>query len=229
MGARPAWPFVALMAGLSFALATPAPANECDQTPPDLVETDCVPFARWEHVALLGSLPPAIAACLEAHVTTDAPAASRVQASRLLVTNAWSRGDIAAWLPRIERHLQELDPADARLAWTLARHHARSDTPESAREVLRWSEVAERGTNPPEPTLQHRLTRSKIRAIAAHRLWKAAVANGGSSNVAAQRDLAARSAAEWVRVLTEAAEDPTEARALCHEAATEATICLGVR
>lgn len=95
----------------------------------------CEDLKGFENAALLGRLTAASIACLDARLERE----QSDEISRILMVDAFSRGDVDSWERRARHHLTTFEPVDPDLAYKYAlflSKGARSD------EVIRWSNAA---------------------------------------------------------------------------------------
>ena len=116
---------------VALALGTASPALAAG--------TACDNLRIIEPAATYGRLSTDQTACLET-AFARASRTARVDISRVLITNAWARHDVAEWERLVARHLSQVDATDAELAYRYAHHLAKE--PSRADEYLVASELA---------------------------------------------------------------------------------------
>lgn len=192
----------------------------------------CDDVKRLEPLAMLGKLDAPTLACLEAGATTGA-LTSRDRYSRVLLADAWGKGDRAAWSRLAKRHLDEIDASDAEMSYKFALQLQRDGKHEP---TIVWSERSlERAVQWTGDTYVDRVSAlHKLRAMAAQALWKQAeekaVAAPSSEASAAADKARARTkvfAREWYEYTASAGRDATKALQLCVAAAGTADYCKG--
>src|SRR5690606_26170961 len=95
--------------------------------------------------------------------------------SRVLMVNAFAKGDKATWERLVKRHLDEIDQSDPELCYKYAVHLSKSG-PSRANGVIRWANTAlDNRTVWQGDTYTSRVyTLYKLRAAAAQQLWQSA-------------------------------------------------------
>ena len=82
-----------------------------------VVPDGCDELAKLEPPAMLGKLPEPTVACLEGRFSTASVITEKDKISRVLMANAWAKGDKATWEKLIKRHLTDVDASDPDLAY----------------------------------------------------------------------------------------------------------------
>lgn len=186
----------------------------------------CSNLLEIETMAILGQLGPERRACLEQRVAVDGPR-RRSAASRMLLVDAFSSGDLEAWERQMRLHLTEIEPADADLRYKLALHLAKKRTPEAAREVMVHADAALAHADQwaGNTHAARVFTLHKLRAVAAQKLWEDAKGDPTREPEARARTEAVARA--WLAVGAELGKPTETARALCASAAADPTSCGG--
>ena len=190
-------------------------------------------LVRLEPMAMLGKLSDSqISACEE--TLAGAPKMTdKDKVSRVLMANAFSKGDKATWEQLVKRHLDEIDQSDPDLCFEYARHLSKKG-PSRASGVIRWVNVA----------LENRIVWSgdtytsrvyslhKLRASASQDLWQAAEAAynddpspGNQDKIDKNRAMTKVNAREWYEYAKSAGKDTTLALQLCMSAAGTKDYC----
>ena len=173
--------------------------------------------------AAVGTLSVIDVACLERRLG----GAEAVEASHLLISQAFATGDEGAWERRVEAHLSELDPGDPELSLRMARRRASQEDWSS---VIRHADTALAGAAVwSGTTYDSRLCRlHALRAQATRAQWLAAQARYDQrpapetrSELFSRRELAWKAAEAWL------SHDPTDqgARLACVEVALKPAQC----
>lgn len=145
-------------------------------------------------------------ACLEAMLASSSSSATREYVSGVLLADAWTRQDLAAWEALATRHLTDIDAEDAEVAWKLAFQLAKQN-PARALDVVRWCDVVVTH----DRDARRRVAAWKLRTEAATSLWRAA---GDAERDEFER-LAIASAKGWAQAARDGGLLPDEAIAAC--------------
>ena len=73
--------------------------------PPDAGSADCSELVKLEPMAMLGKLSDAQTQCLEASLAAAPKMTDKDKISRVLMVNAYSKGDPKTWASLVKRHL----------------------------------------------------------------------------------------------------------------------------
>lgn len=201
-------------------VAPPPPAS-------DVTESGCAALQELEVAALSGTLSVEQRGCLEDMLREATIPEQRHRASTALLQDAQVRADQAAWEQLMQRHLQEVNPADPGACFQYAHHRYRMDD-NSGAEVLELTDCAlEHQQLWAVSDLPERVGRVyALRAKAADRLWKRAVQEGASEEqVRTHRARTETCAMDWLAHAREHGGPTSDALDLCHEAAADATRC----
>ncbi len=233
-------PFVAWEAHVPPPRPAPAPAPPpapVERPPPPAVElvapeVEEVPVGaapepvevavELEVAALRGALPEVERTRLETIAAGSGKPTERDDASRVLMVDAWARGDQAAFLALARRHLLEIDQSDADLVYRYALLVGRME-PERWRDVAHWSAVALENRHIwTGDTYQQRVSGLyKLRCGALQSGW----ARAEVSDVDALRAETKVCAREWLEFERLAGRDEAKALQLCTSAAGTADYC----
>lgn len=173
----------------------------------------CEDPSALEGLALIGRLDAGARTCLEDRIRTSSDSENRAAASLLLIQNAW-KADRAAWTALAARHLEEVDPTHAGLAFALAQQSQR-DGDHAA--VLRWTAIADaHKTKWSGGTYTSRVnTLLKLRAAATYALWRSAAEAPDQQGLRDAQRHAEAAARAWLGHASTAGLDTDEAQALC--------------
>lgn len=194
---------------------------------------DCSDIVSMEPHAMLGRLSAGQQSCLEGSLAAAAKMTDKDKISRVLMLNAFGKGDIPAWEKLIKRHLAEIDQSDPDLCYKYAVHLGKKGAG-SATSVIHWSDVAlENRTVWTGDTYTNRVfSLYKLRAAAAQMLWQKAEGDFASSpsekvqadidKWRAQTKVLSR---EWYEYAKVAGKDSSKALQLCMSAAGTREYC----
>ena len=197
-------------------------------------EIPCMDMPAVESAAMIGTLSPDVTACLEARFKSGTPS-QRDQASRVLIANAYARGDEVNGARLLLRHLTEVDESDPDLDFKYALQEQEVGADAAA---LHWATVAYRYRDVwTGDTYQKRVRRLlRVRAESAVALWARAVErDAAASTDETQRDVklwhdhAVRASREWLTVLASAGEDVAPATQACERVAGDPAECVALQ
>jgi len=208
--------------------------SELDALERGTSEVGCSDLRRLEPRSLMGRLTQEQILCLELRLRREERMTAKNKTSRVLMADAYTKGDMDRWEAAVRRHLEEIDRSDADLAYIFARHLA-SKPAEYIPEAIRWSNVSL--TNAYQWEGQRRVDRMyalhRINAVAAQQLWLAAE---DAALRDPSRDKLARAnfwrnqtkslSREWLSFATEAGRDPAASLDLCMSAAGTTDYCI---
>jgi hypothetical protein len=196
-------------------------------------DDSCDNLTRLEPQAMLGKLTPGQFDCLEKAYQAAPKQTDKDKISRVMMANAYSKGDTQTWERLIKRHLEEVDQSDPDLCYKYALHLSKGGAAR-APGVIRWSNVAlENRTMWTGETYQNRVSSLyKLRAAAAQSLWKAAEEDHAANptddskkKVEDTRNQTKVFAREWYEYCKAAGKDTTTSLQLCVSAAGTKDYC----
>ena len=182
---------------------------------------------------MLGKLADAQIASCEETLASATKMTDKGKVSRVLMVNAFSKGDKATWEQLVKRHLDEIDQSDPDLCYKYALHLSKKGAGRASG-VIRWADVAlENRTLWTGDTYTSRVySLYKLRAIAAQALWQSAeksLADDPSEEVVDKvekfRAMTKVMAREWFEYAKVAGKDTTKALQLCMSAAGTKDYC----
>ena len=103
--------------GIQVAAAPAAPAAAADDS--------CENLLKLEPPAMMGKLSVGQTQCLESSYSAAAKQTDKDDISRLLMTNAYSKGDKRTWEKLVKRHLDEVDQSDPNICYKYASYLAK--------------------------------------------------------------------------------------------------------
>lgn len=131
----------------------------------------CDDLLLLEPRSMLGRLTEEQILCLQTRLSTTGAQTTRSAISRILVADAWSRGDDHRWSGAIRRHLEQIDRSDADLCYLFARWLAARASTDP--EAIRWAQLAldnaHRWEGPRR--IQRVDALHRIRTVVAQSLW----------------------------------------------------------
>ncbi len=195
----------------------------------------CDDLVMLEPNALMGQLTKGQTSCLESRIATEPQQTTRDKVSRLLINNAYAKGDKGAWEQLVKRHLESIDRSDPDMCYNYALQLSRGGVGR-AQGVVRWADYAlENKAKWSGSTYKSRVfALMKIKAEAAMKLWKDAeekyTADRSDEAEAASNKYRANAkeyAKEWLDYAKASGQDSSAALALCVSAAGNASYCGG--
>ena len=215
--------------------AAPPVADAIPPKPPAEPE-GCENLTMLEPAAMLGRLTDGQVACLEASLAAADSQTGKDKLSRVLMANAWSKGDKKTWEKLVKRHLDEIDQSDPDICYKYAMYLSKKGVGRS-QGVIRWADVAlENKTRWSGSTYTSRVYNLyKLRAAASQQLWQASEQKHASSPTDQTKDAVEKSrnqtkvySREWFEYAKEAGKDTTKALQLCISAAGTKDYCEGL-
>jgi hypothetical protein len=203
------------------------------EAPPPVASGDCSELVKLEPMAMLGKLNDSQTACLEASLAAAPKMTDKDKISRVLMVNAYSKGDPKTWASLVKRHLDEINQSDPDLCYRYALHLSKKGASRSPG-VIRWANVAlENRTRWTGDTYVNRVNSLyKIKAAASQKLWKkaaddhAAAPTGDSQGMVDKyRNDTKVNAREWYEYAKQSGKDSTVPLQLCVSAAGTADYC----
>lgn len=213
----------------------PAAAQLTAATPPapESIPCEVSELVKLEPQAMLGRMSRGQIDLCEEALSAAPRMTDKDKISRVLMVNAFAKGDKATWERLVKRHLDEIDQSDPELCYKYAVHLSKGGA-NRANGVIRWANVAlENRTVWQGDTYTSRVyTLYKLRAAAAQQLWQAAEKTHANDPSDASRkkaeDFRAQTkvlAREWYEYAKVAGKDTTTALQLCMSAAGTADYC----
>ena len=195
---------------------------------------ECGDLVKMEPAAMLGKLVEPEIRCLEWGLTEAVKQTHKDKISRVLMNDAWAKGDTHRWESIVARHLDMVDRSDPDLVYKFSKHLSKQGAPR-AEETIRWAEVAlENRAHWSGDTHVNRVyALFKIRTFAAHQLWEhyetKYVENPGEEGLLdrkdEQRNALKTMAREWLEYARSSGRDQTLAMQLCVSAAANTNYC----
>lgn len=187
----------------------------------------CGDLITLEPAAMMGKLKDPEIRCLDEQLRAAEKQTVKDKISRVLMSDAWAKGDAHRWESIVRRHLNEIDQSDADLCFKFAKYLS-DKGPEYADETMRWAENAldNRSVWVGDTHISRVTSLYKIRAVAAAQKWQyleEKYAREPSEGLAGERDVARSGAKtlsrEWLEYAKSAGKDTTTAMQLCVSAA----------
>jgi hypothetical protein len=196
--------------------------------------SECGQLLDLEPAARLGRLSEQQIRCLNSALDETQRQTAKDKISRLLLGDAYAKGDIHRWMGVAARHLAEVERADPDLVYQFAYNIVQVGNPDRMDEAIYWAGVALENKAHWEGDLYVRRVFGlyKIRTLAALKKWelleaqykKAPTEQLQVDGEAARNDLKTF-AREWFEYAKSSSRDTTEPMRLCEMAAGTADFC----
>ena len=208
----------------------------------DLIEinratAECGDLLKLEPSAMLGQLSDAEIRCLDRGLRTAERQTAKDKISRVLLTDAWAKGDEHRWEGMARRHLEVIDRSDPDICYKFA-YYLLSRSPDKMDEAMMWAQVAldNRARWEGEQYVSRVFSLHKIRTRAANKKWSWLESEYSRHPSSEALDAAneARNetktvAREWLDYTREAGKDQTQPLAMCMTASGTEDYCLDER
>lgn len=208
--------------------------DELDRAELAEVATNCSDLESMEPAAVAGKLPDAQITCLLAALDAAERQTVKNRISRLLLHDAWVKGDTHRWAAVAERHLADVDRSDPDLVWQYCWYIVKLGNPERMEEAVYWAEVAleNKSVWEGDQHVERVYGLHKFRTTAAFRRWEYLEASYSDVSglekqqiVEGARNELKNFAKEWLSYARSAGRDPSEAMRLCQMAAGTEDFC----
>ncbi len=193
----------------------------------------CGDLKALEPAAMMGKLNDGQIRCLDLALKDAEKQTVKDKLSRVLMADAWTKGDMHRWEGIVRRHLNDIDRSDADLCFKFSKFLSEKG-PDYADETMHWAEMAlENRTQWTGETHVSRVNALfKLRAVSGQRKWQfleeryvAAPSEQLLEEKTQARNDAKTLAREWLEYATSASKDTTTAMQLCVSAAGTAEFC----
>jgi hypothetical protein len=198
-----------------------------------MATAECGDLIKMEPAAMMGKLNDGEIRCLDDKLIESEKQTFKDKLSRVLMSDAWAKGDKHRWEAVVRRHLTDIDRSDPNLCYKFSVHLSRKDA-EFADETMRWVDVAldNRSQWTGDIHVKRVYALYKIKTVAAQKKWmfledeyarkqEPALLEG----VKEARNATKTYAREWLEYAQVAKKDDTVARQLCVSAAGTASFC----
>lgn len=135
-------------------------------------DSACGNLLELEPIAMLGRLTEEQIVCLDHRVRHEARQTNKDKISRVLMADAWAKGDRHRWEGAVRRHLEEIDQSDPDLSYLFALYLSKQGF-QAGYEAIRYAELALENKDQwgPEQHAERVEALYKVRALAAQALW----------------------------------------------------------
>ena len=198
-----------------------------------LATAKCGDLVALEPSAMMGKLKDGEIRCLTEALTAAPKQTVKDKISRVLMADAWAKGDEDRWEAIVRRHLSEIDRSDPDLCYKFATQLSKKG-PEYADEAMKWANVALE--NQSQWTGDVHVTRVyglyRLRAVSAQAKWNSLESQymkALTDELDKKRDEARNQtktlSREWLEYAKVAGKDPTMALQMCVSAAGTSGFC----
>jgi hypothetical protein len=197
------------------------------------LEQTCPLERSFEMKAMVGKLDDEIVACYESRYVLASHMTTRDKLSRVLIANAFGKGDLKDWEALVARHLKEVNQADPDMCFKYASHIYKR-APARASEIIYWANRAleNRHIWTGGAHVERVYGLHKMRSNAALNNWEKAGKNF-ALNPSTQGQRAEENARistktyarEWIDYSIESRKDPNPAFGLCLSASGDKAFC----
>jgi hypothetical protein len=196
---------------------------------------DCSSLTDLEPVAMLGKMTEGQVGSCQSRLEAEPKMTEKDKISRVLMANAWAKGDKKEWEKLAKYHLEEIEQSDPDLCYKYALRLA-SGGVSRAPGVIHWADVAleNRTVWTGDEYVSKVYGLYKMKAAAAQQMWAAAEAahaanptDESAKKVEDTRNQTKVFAREWYEYAKASGKDKTPAQQLCMSAAGTADYCEG--
>ncbi len=198
-----------------------------------MATAECGDLIRLEPAAMMGKLKDAEITCLDQSLRDAERQTHKDKLSRVLLADAWSKGDKHRWEGIARRHLEEIDRSDPDMCYKFALYMSKKG-PDSMDEALRWADVALENRTRWSGDLHVKRVNSlyRLKAVSAQKKWvyleeqfALTPTEEAEGEVLDMRNLTKTLAREWLEYARSAGRDATLAERLCISAAGTEEFC----
>lgn len=194
----------------------------------------CGDLLSLEPQAMLGKLKDPAIKCLEDSLRTAQKQTVKDKISRVLMADAYAKGDPERWEAMAKRHLETIDRSDPDLCYKYALSVFNNAHADQMDEALRWADVAleNRSIWSGDVFVQRVFSLYKLKAMAAQKKWawleeefvRSPTEENNAKKEEARNDTKTLSR-EWLEYARSASKDTTLALQMCMSAAGTETYC----
>ena len=142
---------------------------------PELMKAtaECGDLLSMEPKAMMGRLADAEILCLDQAIRKSERMTVKDKISRVLLKDAYAKGDMHRWEAVARRHLDEIDQSDPDICYQYARVLQQTYPPDEMEEAIRWADLALENRSRWEGDMYvgRVFTLYKIKTLASQRLW----------------------------------------------------------
>lgn len=193
----------------------------------------CGDLVKLEPSAMMGKLKDGEIRCLDTELRQSERQTVKDKISRVLLADAWAKGDEHRWEGIARRHLEEIDRSDPDMCYKFSLHLAKGP-PDKMDEAMKWADVALENRSRWSGDLHVKRVYSlyRLKATAAQKKWNhlegeyiKAPTELLLNEKDETRNLTKTLSREWLEYARQSGKDPTVALQMCISAAGTAGFC----
>jgi hypothetical protein len=194
----------------------------------------CGDLLALEPAAMMGKLKDPQIRCLDESLRAADRQTVKDKISRVLMADAYAKGDLNRWEAVVQRHLDQIDRSDPDLCYKYALYVLNSAPADRMDEAMKWADVAldNRSVWSGDVYVQRVYSLYKLKAMAAQKKWawleaeyvKTPTEEADSAKEEA-RNLTKTLSREWLEYARSAGKDTTLAMQMCTSAAGTEEFC----
>jgi hypothetical protein len=194
----------------------------------------CGDLLSLEPQAMMGKLKDPQIRCLDESLRTAQKQTVKDKISRVLMADAYAKGDLHRWDAVAKRHLETIDRSDPDLCYKYALHLLNNSPADHMDEAMRWADVSleNRSVWSGDVFVQRVYSLYKLKAMAAQKKWNwleeeyvRAPSETLSADKEEARNLTKTNSREWLEYARNAGKDTTLATQMCMSAAGTEAFC----
>ncbi len=199
-----------------------------------LLTAECGDLVQLEPAAMMGRLSDPEIQCLDTALKNAERTTVKGKISRVLMKDAWSKGNPDRWEGIVRRHLDDIGRADPDLCYKFARYLSTYKGSDAFEETMKWADMALANRFIWEGDLHVKRVYAlhRVKTLAAHRLWEdieGRYVAGPTEELLNEKDearlLVKTLAREWLEYARQAERDPTLPLELCLAASGTGNFC----
>lgn len=196
---------------------------------------ECGELLKLETAAIIGQLSESQIRCLEDLLRSSDRQTVKDKISRVMLNDAWAKGDEHRWEGIARRHLEQIDRSDPDMCYRFA-YYLVERGPDKMDEAMKWAQVALDNRSLWEGDLHVKRVYSlmKIKTVAAQRKWNwlESEYTRKPSEALLEQSKEARNqtktlAREWLEYAKDSGTDVTFPLDICRSAAGTGDFCEG--
>ncbi|MEQ1566572.1 MAG: hypothetical protein ABMA64_13100 [Myxococcota bacterium] len=196
---------------------------------------ECGDLIKLETAAIVGQLNEAQIRCLDGAIRVSERQTVKDAISRVLLNDAWAKGDEHRWEGIARRHLEQIGRSDPDMCYKFA-FYLLDAGPDKMDEAIKWADMALENATSWEGELHvdRVFALKKIKTMAAQRKWQWLEAEYTRrpsetllNDAQAARNQTKTLAREWLEFARQGSRDTATAMQLCQSAAGTEDFCTG--
>jgi len=193
----------------------------------------CGDLVKLEPSAMMGKLKDGEIRCLDTQLRDAERQTVKDKISRVLLADAWAKGDEHRWEGIARRHLEQIDRSDPDMCYKFSLYLSKGPA-EKMDEAMKWADVALENRSRWSGDLHVKRVYSlyRLKAMAAQKKWtylEEEYVKDPSEEILSTKDETRNQtktlSREWLEYARSSGKDPTVALQLCISAAGTAEFC----